>query len=263
MIPRVLTIAGSDPSGGAGIQADLKTFSALKIYGMAVLTCLTAQNTRGVSDVLDLDPGFVAAQIDSVMTDLRPEAVKTGMLLKALVIHTVATKVREHRISNLVVDPVMNATAGMALLDQGAVHVLRNELLPLALVVTPNTGEAERLTGRAVRTISDMEAAARQIHAMGPRNVLIKGGHLEGDAVDVLFNGSEFSHYQEIRIPARDSHGTGCVLSAAIAGYLALGRSLPESVQLGKVFVTAAIRRGLRMGSGPGPCDPIGVTNGT
>ena len=259
-VAKALTIAGSDPSGGAGIQADLKTFSAHRVYGMTVITALTAQNTQGVSGVFDVSPSFVAAQLDAVVTDIPPDAVKTGMLSNAGVVEVVASKIREHGIARLVVDPVMVSKSGAALLRADAVDALRRSLAPLALLITPNTHEAQVLTGKGVRTAGDMEEAALRIHAMGARKVLIKGGHLEGDAIDVFFDGKEFQHLRAERIATRDSHGTGCVLSAAITAHLALGKSVVDAVKLGKQFVTESIRRALRMGSGTGPCDAVGLT---
>ena len=258
-VKTALTIAGSDSIGGAGIQADLKTFSRLQVYGMSVITALTAQNTTGVSSVMDVPPDFVLHQLDAVLTDIPPDALKTGMLLNAAIIEVVAAKIREHGLTKVVVDPVMFATSGAELLRQDAVRVLQRVLLPLALVITPNINEAQALTGKQIRTTGDMEEAALQVHAMGARYVLLKGGHIEGDATDVLFDGNEFWHICAERIPARDCHGTGCVLSAAITAHLALGRSVREAVELGKQFVTEAIRNGLRIGRGQGPCDPLGL----
>jgi len=258
-VKTALTIAGSDSIGGAGIQADLKTFSRLQVYGMSVITALTAQNTIGVSSVMDVPPDFVIHQLDAVLTDIPPDALKTGMLLNAAIIEVVASKIREHGLTKVVVDPVMFATSGAELLRQDAVRVLQRVLLPLALVITPNINEAQALTGKQIRTTGDMEEAALHVHAMGARYVLLKGGHIEGDATDVLFDGKEFSHIYADRIPARDCHGTGCVLSAAITAHLALGRSVREAVELGKQFVTEAIRNGLRIGRGQGPCDPSGL----
>jgi len=261
-VKTALTIAGSDPSGGAGIQADLKTFSRLRVYGMAVITALTAQNTSGVTGTLEVPPEFVARQLDAVLSDIHVDAAKTGMLLTAGVVEVVASKVREYEIRNLVIDPVMISTSGAPLLNSDAVGTFCRTLLPLALVVTPNISEAEMLTGKSITGIGDMEEAALQIHTMGARSVLIKGGHLNGDdATDVLFDGSEFSHFQSPRIRSRDTHGTGCVLSAAITAHLAAGKSLEDAVQPGKDFVSAAIRNGLRLGKGPGPCDPLGLEN--
>ena len=258
-VKTALTIAGSDSIGGAGIQADLKTFSRLQVYGMSVITALTAQNTTGVSSVMDVPPDFVLHQLDAVLTDIPPDALKTGMLLNAAIIEVVAAKIREHGLTKVVVDPVMFATSGAELLRQDAVRVLQRVLLPLALVITPNINEAQALTGKQIRTTGDMEEAALHVHAMGAPYVLIKGGHIEGDAVDVFFDGKEFSHIRAERIPARDCHGTGCVLSSAITAHLALGRSVREAVELGKQFVTEAIRNGLRIGRGQGPCDPLGL----
>lgn len=261
MIAIALTIAGSDPSGGAGIQADLKTFSRQRVYGMAVITALTAQNTTGVSDVMGIPSEFVQKQLDSVLTDIRPDAAKTGMLSNAAIVEVVAAKVREYGLTKLVIDPVMLSTSGASLLNPDARLVFRRELLPLAMLLTPNLHEAEALTGKQVRTVEDMEEAALQLHGMGARNVLVKGGHLEkhvdGAAIDVFFDGKEFFHLRSERIATGNTHGTGCVLSAAITGYLASGKSLADAVRQGKDFVTAAIRNGLKLGSGNGPCDPL------
>ena len=259
-VKKVLTIAGSDPSGGAGIQADLKTFSSLRVYGMAIISALTAQNTLGVSAVAEISPEFVAQQLDAVFTDLAPDAVKTGMLLTAAVIDTVANKMKQYGVVNLVVDPVMVSTSGAPLLQSDAINTLRNVLLPLAGLVTPNVNEASTLTSKAVVNVEDMEEAALRIHAMGPRHVLIKGGHLAGnDATDVLFDGKEFTHFQSPRLVTRDTHGTGCVLSAAITAYVAEGEAVRDAIRLGKEFVTAAIKNGLRIGNGSGPCDPLAL----
>jgi len=261
-VKTALTIAGSDPSGGAGIQADLKTFSRLRVYGMAVITALTAQNTTVVTGTMEVPPDFVARQLDAVLGDIHVDAAKTGMLLTAGVVEVVACKVREHEIRNLVIDPVMISTSGAPLLNRDALGTFCRTLLPLALIITPNTGEAGMLTGRSITAIADMEEAALQVHGMGARSVLIKGGHLTGDdATDVLFDGSEFYHFQSPRIPSRDTHGTGCVLSAAITARLAEGKSLRDAVQLAKDFVSQAIKNGLRLGKGPGPCDPLGLEN--
>lgn len=259
MIVKALTIAGSDSSGGAGIQADLKTFARLGVYGMSVITALTAQNTMGVTGVHEVPPEFVARQFDAVMTDLPPDAAKTGMLSTNAIIEVVAAKVRQYAVSKLVVDPVMVAKSGSTLLRPDAIEVLKRSLLPLALVVTPNTDEAQVLTGRPVRTAEDMEQAALAIHGLGAKHVLIKGGHLEGDAIDVLFDGRDFVRLAQARISTCDSHGTGCVLSAAITAEIARGSPIFEAVKNAKDLVTRAIRDGLRIGSGHGPCDPLGL----
>jgi len=259
-VKTALTIAGSDPSGGAGIQADIKTFSRLRVYGMAVVAAMTAQNSLGVSSVAEVAPDFVGQQLDAVFTDIRPGAVKTGMLLSASVIDVVAQKVKQYGIRNLVIDPVMMSTSGATLMNPGAITVFRRTLLPLALLTTPNSHEARALTGKTINTIAEMKQAAIEIHGMGAAHVLIKGGHVEGDdATDVLFDGKEFSTFQSSRIATRNTHGTGCVLSASVAAYLALGESVKEAVGLGKEFVTAAIRNALQIGHGAGPCDPLSL----
>ncbi len=251
-IPKALTIAGSDSGGGAGIQADLKTFSAYRVFGMSVLTAVTAQNSMGVQGVENLPPEFVAAQLQSVLSDLGTDAAKTGMLSTAGIICAVAAKLREHRVEKLVVDPVMIAKSGDPLLQPDARDALIAEILPLALVVTPNLHEAGALAGMAVSTRDEMEEAARKIHKLGPRYVLVKGGHLKGEAVDILFNGREFTAFSEPRIESANTHGTGCTLSAAIAAGLAKGRPLPDAVRDAKAYVTRAIREGFAPGRGVG-----------
>ena len=259
-VKKALTIAGSDPSGGAGIQADLKTFSALRVYGMAVIAALTAQNTRGISAVFDISPEFVSHQLDAVLTDMPPDAAKTGMLLTADVIEVTAAKITQFGLRNLVVDPVMVSTSGQRLMNPDAIEIFRRSLLPLALVITPNKDEAQALTGKTIRSVEDMEEAALQIHGMGSRHVLIKGGHIEeSGATDVLFDGHEFVRLEGERIAARHTHGTGCVLSAAITAELARGKKVSEAVRLGKEFVTTAIKNGLALGGGAGPCDPLSL----
>ena len=260
VVKTALTIAGSDSSGGAGIQADLKTFSRLQVYGASVITALTAQNTAGVAGVMGIPPEFVARQLDAVLTDIAIDAAKTGMLWSSGVVETVAQKLNEHRIRNLVVDPVMASTSGVPLLDSEAVTALVRSLLPLALVITPNKQEAEILTGRTIGTRADMEQAAAQIQAMGAQFVLIKAGHMAGDEVtDVLFDGKDFSYFRAKRVQSRHTHGTGCVLSAAITAELALGKGVGEAVEHAKVIVTEAIRNGIDLGRGDGPCDPLGL----
>jgi len=260
VIPKALTIAGSDSSGGAGIQADLKTFSALHVYGMSVVTSVTAQNTARVLGVSDLPPQFVALQLEAVLTDLRPGAVKTGMLSSVGIVEAVAEKMQEHSVENLVVDPVMVSKSGVVLLQPEARGALRSLLLPRALIATPNTEEAEVLTGETVSNIDQMKRAATVLHKLGPRWVLVKGGHLPGeDVVDVLYDGQDFRIFSEKRIETRDSHGTGCILSAAVAAKLAQGLNVPDAVREARIFLTAALKRSLRIGSGSGPCDPVGI----
>lgn len=252
MIPKALTIAGSDSGGGAGIQADLKTFTAFGVFGMSVLTAITAQNSLGVQGVENLPPEFVARQLDSVLADFGTDAAKCGMLSTAGIIHAVAAKLREHRLEKLVVDPVMIAKSGDPLLQPDARAALVEEILPLALVVTPNLHEAAALAGIPVQEREAMEEAARRIHRMGPRYVLVKGGHLKGDAVDVLWDGRAFTAFTAPRIDSPNTHGTGCTYSAAIAAGLAKGQPLAEAVSSAKAFVTKAIREGFAPGRGVG-----------
>ena len=259
MIHTVLSVAGSDPGGGAGIQADIKTLSSLKVYGMAVISALTAQNTTGVSGVMAVPAEFVGQQMDAAIADIRPDAVKTGMLANREIVECVAARFRQHQLTRIVVDPVLMSTAGTPLLAADAVPALKLQLAPLALLITPNMGEAETLTGHSVCNLQEMEEACRRLVDFGPRYALVKGGHLAGDAVDVLFDGKAMTHFRSLRVPASNTHGTGCVLSAAIAAYLAKGSSVEESVKRGKQFVEAAIRRGLSIGKGHGPCDPVGI----
>jgi hydroxymethylpyrimidine/phosphomethylpyrimidine kinase len=252
-IRKALTIAGSDSGAGAGIQADLKTFAALGVYGTSAITAITAQNTVGVTQVLTLSPKLVAAQIDAVIDDIGAHAVKTGMLATRAIVEVVAKKVRQHRLKNLVVDPVMVATSGDLLIRKNAVAALRSRLLPLATVVTPNLPEAEQLTHMRLRTWEEIEAAAKQIVALGAKTVIIKGGHRKGPAVDLFFDGKKFHILDAPRIRTRNTHGTGCTLSAAIAAYLAKGEDIESAVRAAKKYITAAIRAGFTIGAGHGP----------
>ena len=253
-IPTVLSIAGSDPSGGAGIQADLKTASALGAYGMAVITALTAQNTQTVAGVHEAPADFVALQIDTIFADITPDAVKTGMLASAAIIEIVAAKAVEHSFGNLVVDTVMVAKSGDRLLRQDAVQAMRQKLVPLAYVLTPNLPEAEDLLGRELRDDDDVREAARELGAMGARNVVIKGGHREGDTVtDVLFDGEAFHDFTGPRIDTVSTHGTGCTFASAIATFLARGESVPDAVGHAKEYLTEALRRAYPVGGGHGP----------
>jgi hydroxymethylpyrimidine/phosphomethylpyrimidine kinase len=254
---RVLTIAGSDSGGGAGIQADLKTITVLGGYGMSVITALTAQNTLGVQGIHDVPPAFVAAQFDAVAADIGIDAAKTGMLPTSEVLRVVAGKVRQYGIGKLVVDPVLAATTGGALVRDEAKQTLIAELLPLALVLTPNIPEAEVLCGRPIETVEQMKAAARFIGEMGPRYVVVKGGHLAGDAVDVLYDGRGYREYRARRIATGDTHGTGCTYSAAIATGLARGLDVPEAVAAAKRYITEAVRHAWRLGGGAGPTNHL------
>jgi hydroxymethylpyrimidine/phosphomethylpyrimidine kinase len=256
-IPRVLIVAGSDSSGGAGIQADLKTVSALGAYGMTAVTALTAQNTLGVFEIVSMEARFVARQMEVCFDDIGCDAVKTGMLANAAIVGMVAQTLSEHRHCPLVVDPVMIAKSGSPLLDPGALEALKRTLLPLATVVTPNLDEAGALLGRDVRTLGQMRDAARAIREFGPENVVIKGGHLEGSATDVLFDGQTFFEYRAERARTANSHGTGCIFASAVAVGLAKGKTIQESVTSAKEFVTLAISGGLPLGGGQGPANPM------
>ena len=251
--PAALTIAGSDSGAGAGIQADLKTFAALGVYGTSALTAITAQNTLGVRAVEELSPAIVAAQIDAVIEDIGADAVKTGMLASAAIIETVAERLGHHGITQVVVDPVLVAKSGDRLLREDAVQALRQTLLPLALVVTPNLPEAEVLAGMAIRGRAELDEAARRIAAMGARYVLVKGGHAPGDPVDVLFDGHAFQEFAGPRVQTRNTHGTGCTLSAAIAAYLARGAPVEQAVRRAKHYLTVALRTAYPIGHGHGP----------
>jgi len=251
-IPRALTIAGSDSGGGAGIQADLKTFSAFRVFGMSVITAVTAQNSLGVQGVENLPPGFVAQQLDSVLDDFGADAAKCGMLSTAPIIEAVAEVLRERPIANLVVDPVMVAKSGDPLLRPDARHALVERILPLALVVTPNLPEAGALAGFPVTDRESMEEAARRIADLGPRHVLVKGGHLKGDPLDLLWDGHVFREFRGERIDSTNTHGTGCTLSAAMAAGLALGQPLTDAIARAKAYVARAILEGFQVGRGVG-----------
>ena len=248
-----MTIAGSDSGGGAGIQADLKTFSALGVYGTSAITALTAQNTVGVSGIYDVAPAFVGAQIDAVLGDIGAGAVKTGMLSNAEIIAVVVDRLLAHKVRKLVVDPVMVAKAGDHLLRATAVDALRTQLLPIAMLVTPNIPEAQVIVGHSVVTDDDVRQAAMEIHALGAANVLMKGGHREGDALDLLYAGREFHAFSVPRIATKHTHGTGCTFSAAIAAGLAKGLEMLSAVGEAKAYVTAAIAAGEPIGQGISP----------
>jgi len=250
---KALTIAGSDSGGGAGIQADLKTFAALGVYGTSAITAVTAQNTVGVRGVVDLPPEFVGQQIDAVMQDIGADVVKTGMLANAAIVRVVAAKIREYGVKNLVVDPVMVAKGGDLLLRESAVSALRDELLPLAKVVTPNLGEAEVLTGMKISSIADMKKAAALLSGFGTEYIVVKGGHLEGDAVDLLYDGKDFTLFPDARIPTKNTHGTGCTFAAAVAAGLAGGATVEAAVGRAKDYIGTVIRQALAIGAGHGP----------
>jgi hydroxymethylpyrimidine/phosphomethylpyrimidine kinase len=250
-----LTIAGSDSGGGAGIQADLKTFAALGVYGASVITAVTAQDTQRVYGIAEMEPGFIAQQIDAVLGDIGANAVKTGMLSSAPIIEAVAERLRHWDVTTLVVDPVMVAKGGDKLLRDDAVTALKERLLPLALVVTPNLPEAEVLVGRKIVTWDDTQEAAREIFSWGVANVVIKGGHREEDkmATDLLFDGRGFREFTAPRVQTQNTHGTGCTFASAIAATLAKGDSVTNAVASAKAFVTKALQDSYPIGHGHGP----------
>ena len=252
-----LTIAGSDSSGGAGIQADLKTFHALGVYGMSAITALTAQSTRGVTGIRAVDPAFVAEQIDTTVADIPPDAVKTGMLANRAIVEIVAEAADRHGFRRLVVDPVMTATTGALLLEDDAVEAVRRLLLPRAGIVTPNATEAGVLLGRSVAAPADQESAAREIvEDLGAPAVLVKGGDMAGDiVVDVFYDGAEWLRFSDARIATESTHGSGCALASAIAAHLARGQSLADSVREARDWVRRGIASAPSIGGGRGPLD--------
>lgn len=255
-IKQVLTIAGSDSGGGAGIQADIKALSANGVYAMSVITAITAQNTEEVTDVLDLPPAIIAAQLDAIFDDFEVAAVKTGMLSSTEIIQVVVAMLKPQNPANLVVDPVMVSKSGRPLLKPDAVDALKKELLPLALVVTPNIHEAQQLSGIAVSNLADARRAAKVIHQFGCRYVLIKGGHLlQERATDLLYDGRFFHVFKGEFLETPHTHGTGCTFASAIAAHLARGKPIVESVQAAKTYLTDAIRHAPAIGHGKGPTD--------
>jgi hydroxymethylpyrimidine kinase/phosphomethylpyrimidine kinase len=253
---RILTIAGSDSGGGAGIQADLKTITLLGGYGMTVMTALTAQNTVSVQGIHEIPARFVEKQIDSVLSDIGADAVKTGMLVNREIVEVVSEKIRQYHVKKVVVDPVMVSKNGALLLRKEAYDALIKRLIPLAWVITPNLMEASALTGITVDSLEKMKRAARQIYNMGARHVIVKGGHLPGKAIDLLFNGNHFYEMTGPRITQRHTHGTGCMYASAVATFLAQGKSMKESARKAKTFTTLAIQSGFRLGKGIGPANP-------
>ena len=259
----VLTIAGSDCSGGAGIQADLKTMLANGVYGMSAITALTAQNTLGVPDVLDVPAEFLGKELDAIFTDIYPDAIKIGMVSSAAIIEMIADKLIQHKAQQIVLDPVMVATSGSKLLADRAQEALCHKLLPLAQVITPNIPEAMALTGRTIETMGDMEAVGQYLQDKYACAVLIKGGHRVQDAHDVLIEGEDITWFHGERIDNSNTHGTGCTLSSAIASHLAKGYSLKESVERAKIYLTELLRAGLDLGQGSGPLDHGAYWNGS
>lgn len=255
--PVVMTIAGSDSGGGAGIQADIKTLGSLGVHGVTAITALTAQNTTGVTMVHQVSAEFLLEQLRQLTSDFKIEATKTGMLAGPELIEVVVRAVEAFGLRNLVVDPVVTAKSGARLIDEPGLKLMVSELFPKALIVTPNTEEAALILGGKVETLSDVKNAAEALHKKGPRYVLVKGGHLQGPATDFLFDGSSFVEFHSERIETQNTHGTGCILSSAIAGYLARGEEVLEAVRKAKELVTQAIRFGLSIGNGTGPANPL------
>ena len=252
----VLTIAGSDSGGGAGIQADLKTFAALGVYGTSAITAITAQNTVGVTAAATLAADLVTAQIEAVAADIHLDATKTGMLGSAAIVEAVAAAIEELELPLVVVDPVMLAKSGDRLLDEDGVRAMSAELLPRAMVVTPNIPEAEVLSGMPIRSVADAREAARRIHRLGRCAVIVKGGHAQGDRiVDLLFDGDLLVEFPTDRIATRNTHGTGCTFASAVAANLALGHSLADAAARAQAYVAGAIRHGPAIGRGHGPLD--------
>lgn len=248
-----LTIAGSDCSGGAGIQADLKTFSAHGVFGMSAIVSVVAENTATVISIHDVPPQIIADQIDAVFTDIPVDAIKVGMLSSPICMQTVAEKLTQYKPKHIIIDPVMYAKNGCPLMNPDAIDTLIQTVLPLATVLTPNIPEAEKITGIPISNLTDMETAARKIHEMGCQGVLVKGGHATGKATDVFYDGNTFAYYDAERIDTKNTHGTGCTYSSAIAANLALGLTMHTAIANSKEYVTTAIRHSLALGKGCGP----------
>ena len=253
---RILTIAGSDSGGGAGIQADLKAITLLGGYGMSVLTALTAQNTTGVQAIHEIPASFVEAQIDSVLSDIGADAIKTGMLMNGEIVEVVSKKIRQYGVQKVVVDPVMVSKSGALLLRKDAQDALIKKLIPLAWVVTPNLMEASALTGLKVNSLEGMKKATHRIYKLGAKHVVVKGGHLKGMAIDLLYDGKKFVEMERPRIETKNTHGTGCTFASAIATFLARGDTVLEAARKAKTFITMAIQFSLSLGKGYGPTNP-------
>ncbi len=252
----VLTIAGSDSSGGAGIQADLKAISANGAYGMSVITSITAQSTQEVSEVFHLPSSIIESQLDTLFRDISIATIKTGMLGNVEIITTVSNKLRQHKPNHLVVDPVMISKSGDSLLEEQAIDTMKNELLPQATLLTPNIHEAEVLSGMTIHSLEDARAAAKALHRLGPQHILLKGGHLqEQPGTDLLYDGRFFRMFKGEFIDTPHTHGTGCTFASAISAYLAKGKSLSDAITVAKSYTTEAIRHGFPLGKGHGPTD--------
>ncbi len=254
-IPIALTIAGSDSSGGAGIQADLKTFTSYKVFGASVITSITAQNTVSITSIEDISIDSVEEQIDSVLGDIGADSVKTGMLCSSEVVLLVSRRIKKYKIRNLVVDPVMRSKVGVDLLKPTAVNVLKNDLLPLAMVITPNIDEAEILSGIKIENVEDMKRAALKLKELGPRWVVVKGGHLKSNdnSIDIVFDGERYIELKAERIFTENTHGTGCTFSAAICAGLAMGNETMDSIRSAKNYINGAIANSFDIGKGHGP----------
>lgn len=250
---KVLTIAGSDCSGGAGIQADLKTFSAHGVYGMSVIVSVVAENTSRVISIQDITPDMIEKQMDAVFEDIEVDAVKVGMLSTPDCMKAVAAKLAQYKVQNIVIDPVMYAKNGCPLMELSSVDTLIDTIIPLADVLMPNIPEAEKIVHMQISTVNDMETAARKICGMGCKAVVVKGGHFVGSALDVLYDGDKISHFETARINTKNTHGTGCTFSAAVASQLAKGACVSEAVRQAKAYVTMAIKHSLDIGKGYGP----------
>lgn len=250
---KILTIAGSDCSGGAGIQADIKTITAHKMYAMSVITALTAQNTTGVSGVFEATPSFVAQQMDMIFTDIVPDAIKIGMVSNKEIISIIADKLMEYKAKNIVLDPVMVATSGSKLLNEDASQMLVNKLMPLATLITPNIPEAESLTGLTIETKEDMQKAAVEISHKFNGAILIKGGHLRESSDDLLYAQGDFHWFEQVKVENPNTHGTGCTLSSAIACNLAAGLDMKDAIEASKAYITGALKADLDLGKGSGP----------
>ncbi|QCX33542.1 bifunctional hydroxymethylpyrimidine kinase/phosphomethylpyrimidine kinase [Caloramator sp. E03] len=264
----VLTIAGSDSCGGAGIQADIKTFSTLGTYAMSVITAVTAQNTKGVLSVVELDTEIIKKQIDCLFEDIEIHALKIGMVSSIDIIETIANRIKYYKFKNVVLDPVMVSKSGYHLLRDESKDALIKNLFPLSLIVTPNLFEAEVITGDKIETIDQMENAARKIYNLGAKNVVVKGGHLTGDAIDVFFDGKDFIHIKGKRINTKNTHGTGCTFSSAIAAYIANSYCVYDAVKNAKEYINGAIENSIELGHGVGPVNHFyslykkaGITN--
>lgn len=252
-----LTIAGSDCSGGAGIQADLKTFAAHKVFGMSVITAVVSENTSRVISIENMPENCITDQITAIFEDIKVDAIKIGMLPNEICMKTVAQELQKYHPNNIVIDPVMVAKGGCALMMDNSVKALIDNIIPLADILTPNIPETEAITGINIKTIDDMKIAAKQIYNMGAKNIIIKGGHLDGDAIDILYNGKDYYTYTTERIQTKNTHGTGCTFSSAIASNLANGMNINDAVSNAKGYITNAIKYSLNIGKGHGPTNHL------